>query len=122
MRSIVKVFCGLLFVLVISAIPAHAQSHAVALAWTASIDAVANSTLTYNLYRAASSCATASSFTKVNTAAISGTSFTDSSVTVGNTYCYQATSVLNGLESVDSNQTAAVILPAPPTALTATPH
>ena len=60
MQSIVKVFCGLLFVLVISAIPAHAQSHAVALAWTTSIDA-------------ASSCATASSFTEVNTAAISGT-------------------------------------------------
>ena len=95
----------------------QAQAHSVSLTWTASTDTVAG----YFIYRSAGPCPIAgtSGFTKINSTAVTGTAYTDSTVTPG-AYCYYATSILNGVESVPSNLVAAVILPAAPTALSVT--
>src|ERR1700682_5201994 len=96
---------------------AHAEAHSVSLSWTASTDNVAG----YNIYRLAGACPTSGStgFTKITAAIVTGTTYTDSSITPG-AYCYYATSTLNGAESAPSNFASAVILPAPPTALSTT--
>jgi hypothetical protein len=113
----------LLAVLIIfaAASPAFAQSHTVALSWTASTDAAANPSLTYNIYRANVPCASATTFSKVNTSAIAAVTFTDSGLQPGS-YCYQGTAVLNGVESLASNQAPAVILPKAQTSLVAVPN
>jgi hypothetical protein len=85
--------------------------HSVSLSWTASIDAAANPSLTYSVYRATGSCT--ATFTKINTN-VTLSVYTDPSMQPGS-YCYKVTSVLNGAESVFSNSASAVILPAPPT-------
>jgi hypothetical protein len=107
-------------ILFLFAIPARAQTHTVALTWTASIDAAANPTLTYNIYRANKACATATIFTIVNSGPIITTTFTDIGLQPG-AYCYQGTAVLNGAESLASNQAPVVILPAAQTNLVAAP-
>jgi len=93
---------------------AHAQSHSVSLTWTASTDSVSG----YYIYRLGGTCPTSgtSGFTRITATVVTGTAYTDTAVTAGS-YCYYATSVLNGVESVPSNLASAVILPAPPTAL-----
>jgi hypothetical protein len=104
--------------------PSQAQAaHSVALTWTASTDAAANPTLTYNVYRLNGACpATAptsvsgSGFTKLNTAAITTTTFSDSGIAPG-TYCYFSTAFLNATESIPSNTAQALVAPAAPTSL-----
>ena len=88
------------------------MAHSVSLSWTASSDTVDG----YNVYRGV---ATGNETTKVNSAVITGTSFIDASPLLGNDF-YIARSVKNGVESVNSNEVQAVILPAPPTSLTIT--
>ncbi len=90
-----------------SASPAHAQ-YIVRLTWTASSDAAANPSLTYDVYRAAS-CP--GHFVKINSAPVTGTSYVDSSVGTGVAYCYQVTAVLAGVESAPSNQAVAAVPP-----------
>jgi Carboxypeptidase regulatory-like domain len=78
--------------------------HSVSLNWTASPTA---SVASYNVYR---STVSGSLFARVNTTAINGLAFTDSTVQNGATYYFVATAVdTNGLESVFSNQVPAVI-------------
>lgn len=104
--------------------PVHAQAaHSVALAWTASSDAAANPSLTYNMYRLNGACPavaptaiSGSGFTKINTAAITTTAYTDSTVAPG-TYCYFGSAFLNLTESNPSNDASAVIQPKPMTSL-----
>jgi hypothetical protein len=48
--------------------------------------------------------------------------YTDSTVSVGNAYCYYATSTLGGAESNPSNTASAVVVPQAPIALNATAH
>jgi len=93
---------------------AHAQAHSASLTWTASTD----SGVSYNVYRLSGACpSTATSgFAKINAALVTATTYADSTVAPG-TYCYYATAVLNGAESIPSNLASAVILPAAPTAL-----
>jgi hypothetical protein len=95
----------------------RANAHSVSLTWTASTDSVAG----YYVYRAAGACPTSgtSGFTKITATAVTGTAYTDSTVAAG-AYCYYATSIFNGVESVPSNLASAVILPAAPTALSVT--
>ena len=95
----------------------HAQAHSVSLSWTASTDPGVN----YNVYRLSGACpATGTAgFSRITPAPIAATTFTDSAMSPG-TYCYYATSVLNGAESVPSNLAPAVILPGAPAALTTT--
>jgi hypothetical protein len=97
----------------ISAAPARAQTHNVALAWTASASAAANPSLTYNVYRSPGCSGT---FTLLNSSTVSATTFIDSGVSAG-TYCYRVTAVLSGAESAPSNQAAAIVpAPTPPRA------
>jgi hypothetical protein len=91
--------------------------HTVTLSWTASTDAAANPSLTYNVYRATGDCSSTSlTFGKLNSAPISGVTFANPGVQPG-VYCYYVTAFLNGAESVPSTKAPAVILPSPPTAV-----
>ena len=80
------------------------MSHQAQLSWTAPSDATGSST--YNIYRATASCPASGisgpTWTKIGTG-ITTTTYTDSTVAVGTTYCYYGTQVLNGAESVPSN-------------------
>lgn len=114
-----KRFLSILVFSVFFLVPTSFAQHSVTLTWVASADAAANPSLTYNIFRSVSTCAAATTFAQINTAAITTTTFTDTSVSVGNTYCYEATAVLNGVQSADSNTAQAVILPAPPSSLVA---
>lgn len=114
----IKLRLAVLFSLILlAAASAMAAPHSVVLNWTASTDIG----IAYNMYRLNGSCPTGapSGFTKINTASITGTTFTDSGMAPGS-YCYYMTATLNGAESVPSNTAAAVILPAAPTGLQAT--
>lgn len=86
------------------------MSHNVNLSWAASTDSVDG----YNIYKGATSGAET---TKVNSALVTGTTFDDTTAAPGNWF-YAVKSSLGGVESVFSNSINAVILPAPPTALT----
>jgi hypothetical protein len=82
-------------------------SHNVVLNWTAS---TSSNIAGYNIYRSATS---GGSYTKVNTAVVVPTSYTDNTVLAGKTYFYVATTVdTSGNESVYSNQ-AQVAIPTP---------
>lgn len=85
------------------------MAHSVSLAWTAPADVVDG----YNVYRG---LAAGKEDTKVNTALVIGTSLIDSSPVLGANF-YIARSVKNGVESVNSNEVSAVLLPAPPASL-----
>lgn len=105
-----KRFAALLaLALAFGAAPAYSQYN-VRVTWTASTDAAANPSLTYNVYRAAT-CS--GHFTKLNASPVTTTSYFDNTAATGAAYCYQVTAVLSGLESVPSNQ-ATVALPPPP--------
>jgi hypothetical protein len=103
--------------LLLSATGAMAQStHSVDLSWTASIDAAANPSGTYIIYRAPVPCTpapAATAFVKVGSAIASLTKFTDPVVPLG-PFCYAVTFSVNGAESLQSNLTPAVVLPAAP--------
>jgi hypothetical protein len=104
MKKSILAFAALAFALGLAAASAQAQ-HNVSLAWTASTSAVGNPSLTYNVYRS-SGCS--GIFALLNTMPINATSFLDIAVPPG-TYCYQATSLLAGLESTPSNEASAVV-------------
>lgn len=79
------------------------QTHTVALSWVASTSAVVG----YNVYR---STVSGSGYSKINSALIPSLTFTDTAVSSGATYFYVATAVdTNGNESINSNETSAVI-------------
>ena len=80
------------------------NSHSVSLNWTASTSV---NVVGYNVYRGAVS---GGPYTKVNSALVAGTSYTDSAVQAGLTYYYVTTAVDNNSnESAYSNQAQAVI-------------
>jgi hypothetical protein len=79
-------------------------SHSAALNWTASSS---SSIAGYNIYRSTTS---GGSFTKVNSSQVVPTSYTDTTITAGQTYYYVVTAVdTSGNESTYSNQVTAVI-------------
>jgi hypothetical protein len=77
-------------------------SHVVDLNWRPS----ASSVLGYNVYRSSQS---GGPYTQTNPALVAGTSFTDPSVTAGQTYFYVVTAVASGGESVHSNEATATV-------------
>ena len=78
--------------------------HSVALSWTASTSTVSG----YNVYRGTTSNGPYP--TKVNTSLVTLVDYTDTTVASGTTYYYVVTSVdSSNVESVDSNQAAAII-------------
>lgn len=89
--------------------------HTVTLTWTASPDAAANPSITYNIYRfnGTPACPT-SGFTLLSSTASGVLTATDSNVTVGETLSYEVTAVLNGLESVPSGCASVLLPPSPP--------
>jgi hypothetical protein len=102
--SIIKVnrfVAAAIFFLALAATPAMAQ-HSVALSWTAS----ATSGVTYNVYRQQ---ACSGNFTQLNGSAVTATNYTDAAVAPAETYCYQVTADLSGVESTPSNYAPATI-------------
>jgi fibronectin type 3 domain-containing protein len=80
-----------------------AVTHSAALSWTASTSVVSG----YNVYR---SSVSGGPYTKLNSSLDAGNTFTDSSVSSGQTYYYVVTAVdSNSMESIYSNQATAVI-------------
>jgi fibronectin type 3 domain-containing protein len=78
-------------------------TYSVALNWVAGSSAAVG----YNLYRGTVS---GGPYTKMNSSALSGTTYTDSSVTAGQTYYYVATDLnSSGQESSYSNQVTEAI-------------
>lgn len=108
---------ALFVLLTLLATPAFAQGHQVNLSWAASVDAGA----TYNVYRKAGTCPAPplTGFTKVNSVAISGLTYSDTSVSAG-VFCYYATAVVGGAESVPSNAVSATVPVGPPSNLSIT--
>jgi hypothetical protein len=84
-------------------------NHSVSLSWTASTDAVDG----YNVYRGALA---GQETTRVNTALVTATTYVDAAPPVGPSF-YVVRAVKNGVESANSNEVSAVILPQPPTSL-----
>jgi hypothetical protein len=82
---------------------AQPVSHAVTLNWSASTSSVSG----YNIYRSAVS---GGPYSKMNSALITTTSYTDSAVQAGQTYFYVVTSVdSTGTESTFSNEVSATV-------------
>lgn len=85
--------------------PPPPSAHSVLLHWTPST----TPSVTYNVYRKASGCSSASPFASLQTR-IASTSYLDQAVDLGLQYCYQITSVdASGMESLTSNQVSALI-------------
>jgi hypothetical protein len=115
MRKIIRLAFFAVFILLCAA--DHAQAHSVTLSWTGSADP----SVSYNVYRLSGACPSTGTagFSKINATPVAATTYIDSPSAPG-TYCYYATSVFNGAESVPSNLAPAVILPAPPRAMSTT--
>jgi hypothetical protein len=80
-----------------------AGSHSVSLSWAPSSSAVAG----YNVYRSEVS---GGPYSKLDPAAVTATSYTDSTVLAGQTYYFVVTSVsATGLESADSTEVSATV-------------
>jgi fibronectin type 3 domain-containing protein len=91
-----------------------ATTHFVTLSWAASTDPVQG----YNIYRSTTQGAETTATTPINSALVTGTTYTDNTVTVGNQYYYEVRSVAGSVQSVVSNEVAsAVVVPFPPTNL-----
>lgn len=91
-------------------------SHSVTLNWTASTDSSATTPASYNIYRASTTtdCTAATGFVKITATPVSALTFTDTGVTVGESLCYAASTVISGLEGNQSAPVLARILPAAP--------
>jgi len=84
-----------------------ASSHTVHLSWAARTSADVSG---YNVYRAVYTNS-GGSFFKINSVLISSTSYTDSEVTNGKSYCYATTAVTSNAESGYSNIVPSVQIP-----------
>ena len=91
---------------VLGVCPVSTGMHTVALSWTASTTSGA----TYNVYRATTSGGY-SFTTPLNSGPISGTSFADCNVALGQTYYYVVKAVAGGNESVASTEITATTPP-----------
>lgn len=80
----------------------QSSPYSVALSWNASTSGVNG----YNIYRGTQS---GGPYSKLNSALLPATSYTDATVQSGATYYYVSTAVANNVESVYSNQTTAAI-------------
>jgi hypothetical protein len=97
------------------------MAHSVTLNWVASTDSTTTGFQGYNVYRGVA----AGQETAVplnGSTPISALTYSDTTVADGGSYFYAVTALLNGLESVHSNEATAVILPFAPTGLVATAH
>lgn len=112
-------FClSLLIALAAAAAQGPAFPYSVALTWTAPTGTAPTG---YNVYRAPYST-TCGAYAVLNATAITGTTYTDATVTPGAQYCYEVTALEGTAESgpdvLASNPVS--LPPAPPTGLSAT--
>lgn len=88
-------------------------THSANLTWTASTSVVAG----YNVFKATGACPASgipTGATKLNTALVTGTTYTDAGLTAPGTVCYYVVAVdSSGSTSAPSN-TAAAVIPGPP--------
>jgi hypothetical protein len=88
-----------------------APAYDVALSWNGSTSSDISG---YNIYRAVYANSNCGSFAKINLSLNASTAYTDSSVTDGTSYCYEATAVnSSNQESGPSNVVSNVQIPAP---------
>lgn len=92
--------------------PAFGAGHSAALNWSAPSDAV--SSTTYSIYRSNETCPAApdTTFTLLTTG-VTGTSYTDTSIGVGN-WCYYVEQVQNSVSSAPSNMAGGTAAPLAP--------
>lgn len=86
------------------------MAHNINLQWVASTDNVSG----YNVYRGTT---VGGETTLLTTAPVTTTTYDDTTATPGQ-YFYVVKSVLNGVESLASNELSVQLRPAPPTSLT----
>lgn len=94
-----------------------AATHNVGLTWVASVDDSPTTPATYFIYKGttATDCtAPTIVYNKITPTAITGLTFTDNSVSVGQVLCYKASTLIAGLEGNQSAPAIARILPAAP--------
>lgn len=107
-------FCIALACMALAPSRASAQ-HSTTLNWSESTTCAAPCTITYNVFRGTSPGA--ENTTPLNSSPIASTTFTDSTVSLGNTYFYvvQAVETNSGLvlTSANSNEVSAIFPPAP---------
>jgi Viral BACON domain len=89
---------------------ANCIQHAVQLSWT--IPPTPPGLDGYNVYRYAAGAGCAGSVTELNSSLITATTFADTTVQSGSTYCYYSTASTAGVESAPSN-TFSVTVPTP---------
>jgi hypothetical protein len=104
-----KKFAFLSFLLLTGiVITSFGAGHSVVLTWTPSPDGSANPTLAYNIFRGTAAGAEGS--TPINAAPVAvgcsgaACTYTDTNVSVGQAYFYTVTAILNGVQSVPSNE------------------
>lgn len=96
---------GLIFTSIASAVPPHY----VILTWNSGSIGI---TETYNIWKQTGSCsASRIGFIKINTVPVTITSFIDTDVAALTSYCYYATAIVAGVESIPS-QTVEALIPA----------
>jgi hypothetical protein len=107
----------------------NCTGHCVQLSWTLSVDDDVNlsppvncttaAACSQNIYRSAGGCSSTTTFgAPLTSVAANATTFTDTTIKVGQSYCYALAFVLNAAASNFSNSVSAVILPAPQTGVT----
>lgn len=90
------------------------STHFITLSWTASTDTVQG----YNIYRSTTEGEESTSITPINSALVTGTTYTDNAVAVGLVYYYEIRAVAGAVQSVVSNEVvSAAVVPFPPTNL-----
>lgn len=107
----------LVFALALIVVPV-AQAHSTTTTWVKSSDDTGATGSGYTVWRMTGPCpaiapTTTAGFTQASSSMLSVNTFTET-IPPG-TYCYMVTFTLNAAVSPDSNDAAAVILPAPPT-------
>ena len=98
----------------LAAVGASAQTHSVAMTWTASVDSTTGNPGTVTVLRAPGNCTGTPTFTVLTTTAPAAGPYTDNTVAPG-TYCYEVEAVISGATSQPSNLLPAPVQPAAPT-------
>jgi hypothetical protein len=121
-----KMILVLVFVFLLSSVQGcySVGPHYMTLNWSPSSDGAANPTLGYNVYRSTTPGGEGS--TPINSAPVAvGCSavctYQDNGVGLG-TYSYVVKAVINGAESVKSNEGYGTIVPSPPTGVIVIPN
>jgi hypothetical protein len=82
--------------------------HSITLTWTASSDAAANPSMTYNVWRSSGVCGAASPMVQVATG-LTALTYKDSAVAAAQTWCYGVTAQVGTAISPMSNEVAGTV-------------